>query len=128
MEHAEEYREEHRVTNLSSGKEKGKNYRLTERIIYYALGVVEALLGLSFVLKALAANAASPFVQFIDAVSSPFAAPFKSIFGSSTVGTGSVFEWSIVIGMLVYLIAALGLVRLFRLIKKGGSRSMDDGA
>lgn len=128
MERAEEYREEHTVTNLQSGQKKDTSYRLAERVIYYALGLIEALLGFSFVLKALGANAASSFVRFIEAVSSPFAAPFQSIFGSSSTGTGSVVEWSIAVGMLVYLMAALGLVKLFRLIIKGGSRSMDDAA
>lgn len=128
MEHAEQYREEHTVTNLPRGDKKDNSNRLAERIIYYALGVIEALLGFSFVLKALGANPASSFVRSVYAVSAPFATPFQSIFGNSSAGAGSVIEWSLVIGMIVYLIVALGLVKLFRLIIKGGSRSMDDAA
>src|SRR3990172_8718849 len=104
MEQTEQYRQEHRVTNMPGGEEKGKSYRLAERIVYYALGVIEVLLGFDFVLKATAANADSSFVRFINALSLPFAAPFQSIFGSSSTETGSVFEWSLLIAMLVYLI------------------------
>jgi hypothetical protein len=126
MQHAEEPRQPRKVTNLPRREETDKSYRLAERIIYYALGIVETVLGFSFALKALAANPISPFVQFVNAVAWPFAAPFQSIFGTSATGTGSVFEWSIVVGMLVYLVAAIGLVKLSRLIIKGGNPGTDE--
>lgn len=86
------------------------------QIIWYILGLVEVLLALRFVLRLLGANAASGFTALIYAVSAPLALPFRGVVGATQFGN-SVMEWSSLIAMLVYLLIAWGLVKLFQLIK-----------
>lgn len=86
-------------------------YRGTQ-IIWYLLGLLEALLVFRFVLKLLAANSSAGFSSFIYNVSSPFAAPFLNVFGITKID-GSVFEWTTLLAILVYGLFAWGLVRLF---------------
>lgn len=88
----------------------------TYQVLWYILGVVEVLLGFRVVLKFLGANPASMFTQIIYQLSEPFAAPFRGIFSSSAVA-GSVLEWSTIVGMIVYVIAVWGFIKLFQLVK-----------
>ncbi len=84
-------------------------YRGTQ-VIWYVLGVIEALLAFRFVLKLLGANPAAGFSHFIYSVSYPLAAPFLSVFRITQV-SGSVFEWTTVLAMIVYWLVALGIIK-----------------
>ena len=86
-------------------------YRGTQ-IVWYLLGILEALLAFRFVLKLLAANSSAGFSSFIYNVSSPFAGPFLNVFRVTRV-EGSIFEWTTLLAMLVYGLIAWGLVKLF---------------
>ncbi len=86
-------------------------YRGTQ-IVWYILGVLEALLVFRFVLKFLAANPGAGFTTFIYTVTYPFAAPFLAVFKSSRV-EGSIFEWTTLLAMFVYWVIALGIIKLF---------------
>jgi len=88
----------------------------TYQIIWYILGVFETLLVLRVFLKALGANPASGFVNFIYMLSAPLAIPFSGMFRHITEGS-SVFEVSTFVGMFVYLLIAYGLVELFQFLK-----------
>jgi uncharacterized protein YggT (Ycf19 family) len=86
------------------------------QVIWYILGLVEALLAFRFILKALGANTGSGFTNFIYILSDPFALPFRGIFPTSVAQTNAI-EWSTIVACIVYLIAAFGIVQLFQLIK-----------
>src|SRR3989338_7231714 len=86
-------------------------YRGTQ-VVWYILGLIEALLAFRFVLKLLGANAGAGFTSFIYSVTYVFAAPFLNVFRVSQVA-GSVFEWTTLLAMLVYLLIALAIVKLF---------------
>jgi len=90
-------------------------YRGTQ-IVWYILGLIEALLAFRFVLKLLAANPTAGFSSFIYNVSYPFATPFLNVFRLSRV-EGSIFEWTTLLAMLVYLLIAWGIVKLFFMSK-----------
>jgi hypothetical protein len=90
-------------------------YRGTQ-IVWYVLGLLEALLAFRFVLKLLAANASAGFSSFIYIVSYPFAAPFLNVFHATQV-KGSVLEWTTLLAMLVYWLIAWGIARLFLMSK-----------
>lgn len=77
-------------------------YRVTQ-IIWYIVGILEILLLLRFFLKLLGANPAAGFTQFIYGITYLFAGPFLFVFRVSQV-EGSVFEWSTLLAMFVYLI------------------------
>jgi|SRR5680860_411732 len=90
-------------------------YRGTQ-IIWYILGVLETLLAFRFVLKLLAANPSAGFSSFIYTVSYPFAMPFLNVFRLTRV-EGSIFEWTTILGMLVYWLIAWGIIKLFFMSK-----------
>lgn len=86
------------------------------QVIWYILGVVEVLLASRILLKLIGANLGSGFTSLIYSVSAPLASPFRGVLGVTT-SLESVIEWSTIIAMAVYAVAAFGLVKLFQLIK-----------
>lgn len=97
----------------------------TYQIIMYITGVIETFLAFRIILKALGANPSSGFVQFMYAVSDPFALPFSGMFRSITEGE-SVFELSSFIACIFYLILAYGLIQLFQLIKPTSPEEVEE--
>ena len=90
-------------------------YRGTQ-IIWYVLGILEALLAFRFILKLLAANPSASFSSFIYTVSHLFVAPFLNVFHFTQV-EGSIFEWTTLLAMFVYWLIAWGIVRIFFMSK-----------
>ncbi len=86
------------------------------QVIWYILGFVEVLLAFRILLKLLAANPGSTFVNLIYAVSEPLAAPFYRIF-RVTHAQGSALEWPTIVGIIVYAIVAVGLVKVMQIVK-----------
>jgi uncharacterized protein YggT (Ycf19 family) len=86
------------------------------QVVWYLLGLVEALLSFRIIFKAFGANPLSPFSQFIYGASEPFVIPFRGLFRTITE-EGFVFELSTFIAMIVYFVFAYGLVELIQLIK-----------
>ncbi len=91
-------------------------YRGTQ-ILWYILGIVEVLLAFRLVLKLLGANAQAGFTNFIYATTYVFANPFLTVFKSSRITEGSVFEWTTLLAMLVYWILVAGIVKLLLMSK-----------
>ena len=90
-------------------------YRGTQ-IVWYILGILEALLAFRFILKLLAANPSAGFSSFIYGVSYPFATPFLNVFHVTRI-EGSLFEWTTLLAMLVYWLIAWGIINLFFMSK-----------
>ena len=89
-------------------------------IIYTILGIVDVLIILRVLFKALAANAGAGFTSFVYGVTDPLVAPFQGIFGTPQANNGSVFELSSVVAIVVYALIAWVIVRLASLA--GGKR------
>lgn len=85
------------------------------QIIWYVLGLIEVLLAFRLVLKILGANPTVGFTRFINAVTDPFAMPFRGIIATSVSGS-SMFEWSTIIAAIVYLCIAWGVIYLLDLV------------
>ncbi len=83
------------------------------QIVWYILGIIEALLAFRFVLKLLGANPAAGFTDFIYGVTYIFATPFLAVFRSSQIISGSIFEWTTLLAMVVYWLVAIAIIRLF---------------
>ncbi len=98
----------------------------TYQIIWYVLGVIETLLTFRILLKLLDANMGSPFVSLIYIVTDPLALPFSGIFGVTYVTNGAYFEWSTLVGMIVYLLIAFALVQLMQLMKPTNPQEVDE--
>lgn len=86
-------------------------YRGTQ-IVWYILGILEALMAFRFVLKLLAANPGAGFSHFIYSVTYPFVMPFASVFNTSKI-EGSIFEWTTLLAMFVYWLIAIAIIKLF---------------
>ncbi len=113
-------------TQTQSAFQKKKAIFKMYQVIWYILGIVEALLAFRIILKALAANPASGFVNFIYSVSDLFALPFLGIFGI-TASQGSVLEWSTFVAMAVYALIAYAIVKLIQLIKPTTPGEVEQG-
>lgn len=87
-------------------------YRGTQ-VVYYILGIVEVLLAFRFVLKLLGANPGAGFTSFVYGITYVFATPFLTVFRSSQIVAGSIFEWTTILAMVVYWIIAVGIIKLF---------------
>jgi len=88
--------------------------------VYLLFGILEALLGIRFVLGLLGANPTASFAQFIYRITEPFLAPFVGLFGKPRF-EGSVFDWNVLVAMLVYALIAWLLVKIVWLVM-GDSR------
>ena len=86
-------------------------YRGTQ-IVWYILGIIEVLLVFRFVLKLLGANPDAGFSSFIYGITYLFANPFLSVFRNTQIVSGSTFEWTTILAMLVYWIIAAGIIKL----------------
>ena len=86
------------------------------QIVWYIVGVLEAMLAFRFVLKLLGANASAGFTSFVYGFTQPLASPFLSVFKMTRVD-GSIFEWTTLLAMLVYWLIAMAIVRLFTMSK-----------
>src|SRR3989344_7210074 len=85
-------------------------YRGTQ-ITWYIVSVIESLLLFRFLLRLISANPEAAFTDLVYTVSYPFAAPFLYVVRSTSI-SGSVFEWTTLLAMLVYWIIAWGIIRL----------------
>jgi hypothetical protein len=90
-------------------------YRGTQ-IVWYILGFIEVLLLFRFVLKLLGANPEAGFSSFVYGITYVFSTPFLSVFRITYV-SGSIFEWTTLLAMLVYWVIAVGIIRLFLMSK-----------
>lgn len=97
-------------TNSFNSSSTKPLYRGTQ-IVWYIIGLLEAILAFRFVLKLLGANAGAGFTSFIYGITQPFAAPFLSVFKITKV-EGSIFEWTTLLAMLVYWLIAMAIANL----------------
>ena len=91
-------------------------YRGTQ-VVWYILGIIEVLLVFRFILKLLAANPSAGFSEFIYGASYIFVAPFLTVFSRTQIVSGSYFEWSTLLAIIVYWIIASGIIKLFFMSK-----------
>ncbi len=101
------------ATREASGSQTGAY------LVYFILGILEILLGFRFVFKLLGASLSSGFVSWIYDMSSIFIWPFEGIFRRGTtqgIETTSVFEPSTLVAIIVYALAAWGIVKLIQIL------------
>ena len=97
-------------------KKMGVVERLTQAI-YFASGVVIALLALRFCLGAVGANPDNAFAAVVLALSYPFAAPFFTLFGSNpSLGVGQHVQFPLLVAMLMYALLAVFMAKMLRLV------------
>jgi len=92
------YHEQEKARTVTYGVAKFIDY------LKWVLLVLEVIFTLRFLLKLLGADPANPFASFLYGLSGFFLAPFSGLVRDPTFGTTSfhVFEWTTLIGMLIY--------------------------
>jgi len=90
-------------------------------LVWYIVGLIEAVLMFRFLLKLFEANPTAGFSQLIYSISGFFTAPFSTVFNVSAV-TGSTFEWTTLLAMLVYLLVGYAIVNLLLISRTVSSR------
>ncbi len=91
--------------------------------IYLVVGILQGLLGIRFVLGLLGANPAAGFAQFIYGITGPFIAPFVGLFGQPRF-EGSVFEFNVLVAIVVYALIAWVLVKTMWLVMGDSRRGL----
>lgn len=91
-------------------------YKL-EQLLWLVLGILEALLGLRFVLALLGANRTNEFAHLIFSASYPFVAPFFGLFGYKFEDGVSHFEIETIVAMVVYALLAWIIVKLVQIVR-----------
>lgn len=86
------------------------------RVVWFLVGVLDALLAIRFVLLASGANEDVGFAQLIYNVTAPFVAPFSGLFGQpmtypGAAGTGLV-QWEVLVAIVVYALIAFALIKI----------------
>lgn len=89
---------------------------IAQRVVWYIAGFIISLLALRVVLFLLGANQGSGFVDFLYAITMPFAAPFYGIFPQPSYGQFALDSASIV-AIVIYALVAWGLAKLFTLTR-----------
>lgn len=90
-------------------------YRGTQ-VVWYILGVIEALLAFRFLLRLFGANSSAGFTRFIYAMTDNLANPFRNVFGVTRV-EGAAFEWGTLLAMAVYALIAWAIIKMFFMSK-----------
>ena len=98
----------------SSKKPSHFNRHFFSNLVWYIYGVIATIMGLRVLLLMLAANAETPFVSFIYNLNWYLIAPFLSMFSEPDY-TKFYFDTNAVVGMVVYWLVALGIVKLINL-------------
>jgi hypothetical protein len=97
------------------GAERRAMMNKVSGLIWLAGGLLEALIGMRFLLKLIAANPDTPFVSLIYSLSDLFLWPFAGL-TATPAANGMVLEISSLVAMLVYAILTWAAVRLFWLL------------
>jgi hypothetical protein len=85
-------------------------------VIYLVFAVICGLIAIRFVLKLLGANPQAGFASFINGATDPLMGPFNGLLGTPSVASGSSFEVSALVAILVYALIGWVLTQLARII------------
>lgn len=96
-------------------------YSPVARFTWFLLGIVNGLLAIRFVLRAIGANPAAGFTDFIYTITQALVAPFSGVI-RSTVSGGAVIEWSTLLAMIVYWLLAWAIVSLVAMSRPTATR------
>lgn len=96
---------------MNAAKKPRHTRAIIERILFYILWGVSAVLLLRIAFFLLGANPAAPFIQWLYSFSEVFVAPFSGIFPTPQYGT-SVLDLASVTAICIYFIAVIAIVKL----------------
>lgn len=124
----EPYREENRTEperrdpeRRESLEEPGPTIVKVNRVINYTFRILEGLILIRVLLKALGANPFNAFVTFIYTITEPFTAPFLTVFSVPTISTSiGVIELGAVVAIAFYILLNYAIVKLIWILSSRG--------
>ena len=102
------------VAATESELERGQAAARASQVVDYLFYIVYGIIGLEIVLDAIGARQSAGFKQFIDAIATPFLAPFKGLMPTPGVGSFR-FMLSYIVALVVYVLLHMAVNGLFRL-------------
>lgn len=103
----------------TSQHEEGREQRVASmkavQLIWWVLGLIEAVLALRFIFKLVGVNAANPFASFLYRISALIVKPFASLTGAPQAN-GMVFEFSTLLAMIIYGLVGWGIAKLVEVL------------
>ncbi len=72
------------------------------KVVYWVTMVLEAFLGLRFILKLFSANPDSPFVRWVYENTQPLLVPFANVFPTARLGRGYTVEFITLFAIIIY--------------------------
>ena len=105
-------RVEVRTTPASPDAQRMGRVKRVQGVIWFACAVVVTTILFRFGLLLLGANPDAGFASFVYTVSHPLVAPFLALFGQESIYGRSTLEFSDLVAVLLYVVAAAGLTRL----------------
>lgn len=103
-------------TSVSSSRVASSpvGFRLVQ-LVWLIVGVVDAILALHFIFRAVGANNTG-FAHYIYRLGSSLAAPFEGIFTNTVAKGTTVIHWADLLAIVVYTIAAWIVAKLVRIL------------
>lgn len=92
------------------------------QLVWFVVGVINAILALDFAFRLLKANATG-FVDFIYGLAYPLASPFDGIFRDTISRSSLVVRWGDLLAIAIYSLIAWGITRLIRIMAAGRGSS-----
>ena len=89
------------------------------KFVSYFFGILYALITLEFLLEMFAARDGNAFKQFLDSLTAPFLAPFRTLLPTLAAGNSQII-FSYVVAFAVYLMVHMGVLALARIIARPG--------
>ena len=104
-----------RMTQSEPEREKRIFTFKATQVVWLVFGILETMILLRIMLKALGSNAASPIAAFIYGFTSLFLWPFQGLTGTPAFG-GMVLEISSLIAVVVYALIAYALAKTIQVL------------
>ncbi|PIQ91746.1 MAG: YggT family protein [Parcubacteria group bacterium CG11_big_fil_rev_8_21_14_0_20_39_22] len=99
---------------------------LIVKLVNFFVGLVETVLVLRLLLRLFGANPATPFVNWIYAMSSTLLEPFRGIFPTAPIEGGFAIEFSTLFAMVAYAIAGWIVVEIISIISDWANKSVEE--
>ena len=103
------------VATTESELDRAQAAARASQVVDYLFYLVYGIIGLEIVLNAMGARQSAGFKQFIDAIATPFLAPFRGLMPTPGVGSFRL-SLSYIVALAVYVLLHMAVNGLFRLI------------
>jgi uncharacterized protein YggT (Ycf19 family) len=103
------------VVRVEHEVDRARGAARVSQVIDYIFYVIYGLIGIEIVLELMGARESSGFKQFIDTITAPLLAPFKSLLVDPTAGRFQL-RLSFIVALVVYLLIHLAINGLLRML------------